>query len=166
MSLDQLAIYSQFAGAIIFVIVAVWLFRTFVLPALEKYQAAQNALLSEAEARREKMKADVGAARGEVEIAGREASAIEQRATADAATEHDRVVAAAKDDAARIVRNAEGELERARMSARAALREELVRKALESARTAATARVDAQTNSRLVGTTIDNVERERAGAGI
>jgi F-type H+-transporting ATPase subunit b len=166
MSLDQLAIYSQFAGAIIFVIVTIWLFRKFVAPALAKYEAAQNALLSEAEARREKMKADVSAARGEVETAATEAGSIEQRATADAAAEHDRIVAAAKDDAARIVRNAEGELERARMSARAALRDELVRKALESARAAASARVDTQTNARLVGATIDNVERERAGAGV
>jgi F-type H+-transporting ATPase subunit b len=166
MSLEALSIYSQWAGALLFVIVAIWLFRKFVAPALAKYEAAQNALLAEAEARREKMKADVSAARGEVEIAGRDAASIEARATADAAAEHDRIVAAAKDDAARIVHNAEGELERARMSARAALREELVRKALESARTAATARVDANMNSRLVGATIDNVERERAGAGI
>jgi F0F1-type ATP synthase membrane subunit b/b' len=112
------------------------------------------------------MKADVGAARAEVEIAGRDAVSIEERAKADAASERDRIIAAAKDDAARIIRNAEGELERARMSARATLREELVRKALESARTSATARVDAQTNARLVAGTIDNVERERAGAGI
>jgi len=110
------------------------------------------------------MKADVGTARGEVEIAGRDAASIEARATADAVAEHDRIVTAAKEDAARIVRNAEGELERARMSARAALREEFVRKALESARTAAAARVDATINSQLVGTTIDTVERERAGA--
>jgi F-type H+-transporting ATPase subunit b len=166
MSLESLALYSQFVGAIVFLIVAIWLFRKFVSPALAKYEAAQNAVLAEAEARREKMKADVSAARGEVETASRDASSIEQRATADAAAEHDRIVAAAKDDAARIVRNAEGELDRARMSARAALREELVRKALESARATASARVDAQTNSRLVAATVDNVERERAGAGI
>jgi len=164
--LEAVSQYSQIIGAIVFVIAIVWLFRKFVLPALAAYEQTKNAEIADAEARREKMKADVGAARGEVEAAGRDAVAIEARAAADAAAEHDRIVAAAKDDAARIVRNAEGELERARMSARAALREDLVRKALESARTAATARVDAQTNARLVGATIDDVERERAGTGI
>jgi F-type H+-transporting ATPase subunit b len=164
--LEVIARYSQIIGAIVFVVVIVWMFRKFVLPALASYEAAKNAEISEAEARREKMKAGVGAARAEVENAGRDAASIEERAKADAAAEHDRIIAAAKDDAARIVRNAEGELDRARMAARAALREELVRKALEAARAAASARVDAQTNSRLVGTTIDNVERERAGAGI
>jgi len=164
--LEVIAQYSQIIGAIVFVVVIVWMFRKFILPALASYEQAKNAEIAEAEARREKMKADVGAARAEVEIAGRDAVSIEERAKADAASEHDRIIAAAKDDAARIIRNAEGELERARMSARATLREELVRKALESARTSATARVDAQTNARLVAGTIDNVERERAGAGI
>jgi F-type H+-transporting ATPase subunit b len=163
MSLEALAQYSQWIGALVFLVVAIWLFRKYLLPALTKYEAGKNAEIAEAEARREKMKADVGTARGEVEIAARDAAAIEQRATADAALERDRIVAAARDEAARLVRNAEGELDRARMSARAALRDEFLSKALVEARKTAAERVDAQTNSKLVGATIDSVERERAG---
>jgi F0F1-type ATP synthase membrane subunit b/b' len=57
------------------------------------------------------------------------------------------------------VRNAEGELARARMAAREQLREALATKALEIARTSANMRIDTTTNAHLVQEFIEQVSR-------
>jgi F-type H+-transporting ATPase subunit b len=164
MSLEALAQYSQWVGALVFLIVLIWGFRKFLLPALSTYEQNKNAEIADTEARREKMKADVSAARGEVETASRDAQVMEERAVSDAATERAQIIEAAHEDAARIIRNAEGELGRARLAARAELREELVSKALAAARRTAAARVDTKVNAKLVGDAIDTVVREHAEA--
>jgi len=161
---EEIAKWSQIVCAIVFLLFLIWAIRKYIGPAIDAATKARNAELAAAEKHRDAVQAAVAVARGEVEAADRDALSIVSRAKSDAVREREDILAAAKADGERVVRNAEGELERARMAARASLREEFVRKALASARTAAAARVDATMNSQLVGTTIDSVERERAGA--
>jgi F0F1-type ATP synthase membrane subunit b/b' len=162
MNLEQLAMWSQIAGAVIFLIVTVLIWQKYIAPAVKGYQASKNAELAEAEARRERMRADVAAARGDIETAEAEAGMIRERVAS--AVEHDRArtIEEAKAEAARIVRNAEGELERARLAARDRLRVEFIEKALAKARADAPQRVSDTVNEKLVGETVDDLVRGKA----
>jgi F0F1-type ATP synthase membrane subunit b/b' len=159
MSLEILAQYSQIAGAIVFVIAVVLIWNKYIAPGVKGYQAAKNAELAENEKRRENIRADGAAARGEVERADAECREIEARSLA--AADHDRVraIEEAKADAERIVRNAEGELERARLAARDRLRIEFIEKALAKAREEAPSRVSDAANGKLVDETVQNLVR-------
>lgn len=157
MSLQLLAMWSQIVGAIIFLLVAIWIWNKYIAPAVKAYQASKNAELAEAEARRERLRADLAAARAEVERAEADAKEIRARALADAKREHEHLLLLAGADAERIGRNAEGELERARIAARDRLRIELIDKALAKARLEAPARVDPATNERLVRRTVNDL---------
>jgi F0F1-type ATP synthase membrane subunit b/b' len=157
MSLDQLAMISQIAGAVIFVIVAIWMFNKWVKPAVITYQATKNAELAENEARREQMKAAVAAAQAEIDTAQSDAAEIRSRATDVAERERAHALDEARAEAARIVRNAEDELGRARMAARDRLRIEFIEKALVKARAEATRRIDGPIERRLVEATVDDV---------
>ncbi|HEY0396486.1 MAG TPA: hypothetical protein VGD01_18560 [Candidatus Elarobacter sp.] len=159
MNLEALAQWSQIVGAILFVIATVVIWNKFIAPAVKGYQAAKNAELADAEARREHIRADVAAARAEVERADADCKEITARSAS--AAEHDRVkaLADAKADAERIVRNAEGELERARLAARDRLRIEFIEKALAKARGEAANRVSADANTRLVDVTVEDLVR-------
>lgn len=159
MSLEQLAMVSQIVGAVVFLVVAVWIWNKYVAPGVKSYQAAKNAELAEAEARRDRMRADVEAARAEITAADSEASMIRERVASAAEHDHAKSVEDAKAEADRIVRNAEGELERARIAARDRLRIEFIEKALAKARGDAPARVGDDVNGRLVGETVDDLVR-------
>jgi len=162
MHLEALATYSQWAGAPAFLIVIIWLFGKFVAPGVAAYEASRNADLANTEARRQKLNAEVSAARAGIEAADRDAAAIVARAKEFAESEAAGVLAEAQADAARVVRNGEGELGRSRLAARARLRDELVELALKEARAAAAARVDPAANSRLVSGTVDTLVRDAA----
>jgi len=157
MSLEMLAQWSQIAGAVVFVIVAVVMWNKYVAPGVKAYQAAKNAELAEASARRERLRADVAAAH--MEIGNAEADAAEIRARIELASARDRAhtLAEAKAEADRVVRNAEGELERARLAGRDRLRAEFIEKALVKARAQAGGRIDAAANARLVNETLDDL---------
>jgi F0F1-type ATP synthase membrane subunit b/b' len=159
MSLETLAQFSQIGGAVVFLIAIVLIWNKFIAPGVKGYQAAKNAELAEAEARREHIRADVAAARAEVERADAECREIAARSLTT--VEHDNVKALeeAKADAERIVRNAEGELERARLAARDRLRIEFIEKALAQAREQASGRVSDATNAKLVDETVQNLVR-------
>ena len=60
------------------------------------------------------------------------------------------------------MRNAEGELERARLAARDRLRIELIEKALRKARAQASGRVSDAVNTALVETTVADLTRGKA----
>ena len=156
---EAVALWSQVLGAVVFLIVLILLFRKYLIPAVEANEKARNAEIAEAEARRERVRAEAAAARGEVEGAQRDAAEIRARVDAVVKREHDHLVAEARADGERMVRNAEGELERARMAARDRLRIELIEKALLQARAQAPGRVDERTNTRLVNETVDDLSR-------
>jgi len=162
MSLELLAMGSQIVGAIIFVIAVILIWNKYIAPAVKAYQESKNAEVTEAESRRERMRADVAAARAEAERAEADAREITLRAEVTAKREHDKAVEEAKADAERVVRNAEGELERARLAARDRLRIEFIEKALAKARADAPARVSDETNKKLVETTLADLVRGKA----
>jgi F-type H+-transporting ATPase subunit b len=155
---DALATWSQVVGSIAFIVVLVWLFVRFVAPAVAASQERRNAELAEAERRRDAAGETVEAARREVETASGEATAILQRVDGDVVRERELILREARDDGERVVRNAEGELGRARMAARDRLRTELVAQALRIAREAA-AGVGAAENDRIVAGIVNQIER-------
>jgi F-type H+-transporting ATPase subunit b len=154
MSLELLAQVSQIVGAVVFVIVAVLVWNKYIAPGVKAYQASKNAELAEAEARRERMKAEHAAAQAEIDRADADAKEIRARIVTIVGHDHGLAIAEAKAEAERIIRNAGGELERARLAARDHLRVELVEKALAKARAEAPKRVDSATNERLIGETV------------
>jgi F-type H+-transporting ATPase subunit b len=155
---DALATWSQVVGSIAFIIVLVWLFVRFVVPAVAASQERKNAELAEAERRRDAAGETVEAARREVETASGEATAILQRVDGDVVRERELILREARDDGERVVRNADGELGRARMAARDRLRTELVSQALRIAREAATG-VGSADNDRIVAGIVNQIER-------
>jgi len=154
---DQLAQWSEIVGGFAFVVVAALLFAKYLLPAVRSAQSAGNASLELIENRLDALTADVVRARAELEAADRDAQAIKARAVTDARRERERLVAEAKADGERAVANALNELRRARIAAEARLRAEFIDRALQLARTKATARVDAAVNKRLVGATVQTL---------
>lgn len=156
---ESVALWSQVLGAIVFLVVLILLFRKYLVPAVEANEKARNAEIAQAEARRERVRAEAAAARGEVEAAQRDAAEIRARVDAIVTREREHLLAEAKADGERMVRNAEGELERARMAARDRLRIELIEKALLQARAQAASRVDERTNARLVNETVADLSR-------
>jgi F0F1-type ATP synthase membrane subunit b/b' len=161
-NLETLAVASQIAGAVIFVVAAIVIWNKYIAPGVKAYQAAKNAELAEAESRRERMRADVGAARSEVETAEAAARVIRERVEAAAAADRAKTLEDAQHEAERIVHNAEGELERARLAARDRLRVEFIVKALAKARAEAHARVSGATNTALVERTIADLVRGKS----
>jgi F0F1-type ATP synthase membrane subunit b/b' len=162
MNYDLIAQWSEIIGGIAFVIVAVWLFRKFALPAVRSGEIARNADLVNAEQRRDDLRAEVEAATAERDTALRDAQAIAVRAQADAQRLADAIVADARREGTRLVQNAEGELERARIAARDQLRIEFIEKALLRAREIAGTRVTEAIDTRLVEKTVDDLS---AGKG-
>lgn len=155
----QVALWSQVAGSVAFLLVLIVMFRKYLIPAVVANQAARNAQLAEAEARRMRVQTEAAHARGEIEAADRDAAEIRSRVAR--VTERDRAHAIdeAKAEGERLVRNAQGELERARLAARDRLRIELIEKALAKARAQAAGRVSDDVNKALVGATVDDLTR-------
>jgi F-type H+-transporting ATPase subunit b len=151
---EQVALWSQVAGAVVFLLALIVIFRKYMVPAVVANQQARNAEIAEAETRRARMQAEAAKARIEVETADRDAAEIRSRIETIAARDRAQQLAAAKADGERVVRNAEGELERARYAARERLRVEFIEKALAKARAEAPARVDDATNRSLVESTV------------
>jgi len=157
MNYDLIAQWSEIIGGIAFVIVAVWLFRKFALPAVRAGELARNAVLVNAEKRRDDLMAEVEAAKAGRETALREAEAIAVRAQADAERERDTIVHDGRREATRLFQSAEGQLERSRIAARDQLRIEFIERALLRARELASAQIDDATNARLVQKTVDDL---------
>ncbi len=156
---ESVALWSQVAGAVAFLIVVVVLFRKYLAPAVKANQVARNAEIANAEKRREAVRARLARRAVQVETAESEAAEIRARIAVVTKREHDNLLAGARDEGERLIRNAEGELERARLVARDRLRIELIEQALAKARADAGGRVDGATNARLVNETVDDLAR-------
>jgi F0F1-type ATP synthase membrane subunit b/b' len=157
MNLHLLAQASQIAGAAIFLIAMVLIWNRFIAPGVKSYQESKNAELAEAEARRVRIRADVAAARAEVERADADARTIRDRIEMATAHERAKTLAEAQAEADRLIRNAAGELERARLAARDRLRIEFIEKALAKARADAPARVSGELDWALTKSTVDSL---------
>jgi F-type H+-transporting ATPase subunit b len=159
-SYQQIALWSQVVAAIVFAAIVVWGFRKFIVPAIAAATAAKNEEIAQNERRRDDAKRQVALAQAEVVEADRDASSIRERIAHDAEREAQTVVAEAKVEAERLIRNANGELARSRVAARDNFRIELIEKALNAARHEAKSRIDAGADAKLVERFIDELERE------
>lgn len=157
--LELLAMWSQIAGAALFVVLAVVIYNKYMAPGVASYTASKNREIQDEEARRERLRADLRAAQAELDRGEADAREIRARLQVIVNREREASLAAAKAEAQRIVRNAEGELERARLAARDRLRVEFIEKALAKARNDARTSVDAPTNARLVEATVAGLTR-------
>ncbi|HET9031206.1 MAG TPA: hypothetical protein VFN49_13620 [Candidatus Aquilonibacter sp.] len=158
MDYEQIAKWSDIISAILFLAVMVWLWMKYIAPAVLSAQENQNRQLAEAERHRDEAKAAIDLLRQEIEGAKRDAQLIAERAASQAQHEAEAMIADAKAAGDRALRNAHGELDRARAAGREQFREELAAKALELARREAEARVDANTNARLVDRFVASLE--------
>jgi F0F1-type ATP synthase membrane subunit b/b' len=150
MNYEVIAFWSQIAGFVFFVAAFVWAWQKWLMPAIAKGQESSNERIALSERHRDEAKAAVALLQYEVEGAERDAEAIKARAAEQAKHDFDAIIAEAKEEGARTIKNAEGELDRARASARDAMRIELLEKALLRARDEAAKRVDAAENAKLV----------------
>ncbi len=157
MNYEAIAQYSEIIGGFAFVIVMVWLFRKYLLPAVRAGEIARNADLVNAEHRRDTLKAEVAEARALVEAAQRDALAIAQRAETDARHEHEQIITDARREGLRLLQNARGELERGRIAGKDKLRIEFIEKALNRARELAAQQLSADGDAKLVAKTFDDV---------
>ncbi len=155
---EQIAKWSDIISAILFLAVLVWLWMKYIAPAVMSAQANQNRLLAEAERHRDEAKAALELLRQEIEGAKHDAQLIAQRAADQATHESETTITEANEAGERALRNARGELERARAAAREQLREELAAKALDLARRKAENRVDGGVNARLVDRFVASLE--------
>ncbi len=156
---ETVALWSQVAGAVAFLLVLILLFRKYLIPAVKANEQARNAEIVDAERRLARMREGCAKARAEVETADRDAAEILGRIERVAARDREHALAEATAEGDRLVRNAGGELARARLVARDRLRIEFIEKALARARAEAPARVDAGLNGKLVERTVDDVVR-------
>jgi F-type H+-transporting ATPase subunit b len=158
---EAVALWSQVAGAVAFLVVLILLFRKYLMPAVKANQDARNAEIAEAEARRERINAELAQARGDLTRADEDAVEIRARIAVVETREREKLQTDARHEGERLIANAQGELERSRLAARDRLRIEMIEKALVLARAEAARRVDAATEERLVRTTLDDLTRGR-----
>jgi F-type H+-transporting ATPase subunit b len=155
---EALAVWSQVVASVLFLGVMIYVWIRFIAPAVGASRLRKNAELAEAERRRDAARAQVEAAQRELDLADADARAIRARAQADATRLHEAMLAEAAAEGERLVRHAEGELERGRAEAREQLRSELLQHAMQIARDAAS-RLDEATDRRLVADAVDVAEK-------
>lgn len=159
MNYEAIAEWSQVASAVLFLAVLVWLWVKFIQPAVLAAQAAQNARVNEAERHRDEAKAALEGLQGEIGLAQQDALAIKDRIAAFVAAEREAILREAREAGERALRDAEGELARARAAARGQLRDEFVEKALGLARETAARRMDAAADKKLATAFVRSLER-------
>ena len=159
MNYDQIAMWSQIASAIVFLAAFVGVWVKFISPAVLSAQEASNKQIADAVRHRDDAQAALTALHHEVAGAAHDADLIRKRAVDQAQREKDKDIADARDAGERALKNAQGELERARANAREAFRVELLEKALRQAQAEAATRVDEPMNAKLVDRFVSNLER-------
>ena len=165
MNYEAIAEYSQIASAALFLLVMIWIWMRFIQPAVLAAQDKANAQIAEAQRHRDQAKAVLDSLQGEITAAQHDAEAIKQRCVVQAQAEREATSREAREAGERAVRNAQGELQRARAAARVQLRDELLSKALDAARSIAMGRVDDRTNERLVRAFMASLATTRAANG-
>jgi F0F1-type ATP synthase membrane subunit b/b' len=160
MNYAVIAFWSQIAAFVAFAIGIVWVWKRFMEPAVIAAKDASNRTIAEAERHREEAVAALDVLREEISGAEQDGQAIRRRAADQARHEHEAAIAEANEAGERQIRNADGELERARLASRDRLRDEILERALATARSQAAGRVDAAVNAALVDRFIAGLERK------
>jgi F0F1-type ATP synthase membrane subunit b/b' len=166
MNYTAIAEYSQIASAALFFATMVWIWIKFIQPAVLTAQANANAQVAQAERHRDEARAVLGSLQGEVDAARRDATAIKERCVTQARAEHDALLKEAREAGERALRNAQGELQRARGAAQERFRDELLEHALHLARTQAAQRVDDPMNARLVASFLASLSQRQTSQAV
>ncbi len=146
----KIALWSQIVASVIFIAVLVWMWFRWIVPVVMAAQERSNRQIAEAEAHRDEVKAALEALRAEIETARHDAALIERRAGARAEHEHQALLQEATESGERSLSDAGRELQRARTAARQRLRDELIERALQTAREEASRRVGPELDSRFI----------------
>ncbi|HEY2474733.1 MAG TPA: hypothetical protein VGI19_08005 [Candidatus Cybelea sp.] len=158
-----IAVWSQVASSILFIAVLVFIWFRWLMPVLMAAQERSNRQIAEAERHRDEVKGALGALREAIESAGHDAGLILQRAELHAAREREAALKEATDSGERTLREAQGELGRARAAARQRLRDDLVERALKIARSDATQRVGPSLDGRLIEEFVGSLQEGARG---
>ena len=158
MNYEAIAEWSQVVSAVLFLGALVFMWIKFLQPAVLAAQAAQNARILEAERHRDQAKAALEGLRADIDVAHRDASAITDRVGSLIGTERETVLREAREAGERALKDAQGELTRARAAAAVQLRDELIEKALAQAKETAERRVDDAAERKLVGSFVRSLE--------
>ena len=158
MAYEQIALWSRLICTVAFFAVLYWVFIKYLMPALAAAHAARNEVIAGAERRREAARKKAEDSKRDLALADTDAVGIIGRAEEQSRHERARLLREAEETGQRIVRNAEGELERALYAARQRMRTTFVDKALERAESEATRKVDATLNARLVEDFVKRLE--------
>ncbi|HZV76794.1 MAG TPA: ATP synthase F0 subunit B [Candidatus Babeliales bacterium] len=159
----QIAIWSQVVSSALFIVALVAIWMRWILPVVLTAQARSNRQIAQAERHRDEVKAALETVRQEIESARRDGELIESRAGAFAERERQTLLAEAKASGERALADAAQELGRARESARARLREDLVERALKLAREEAARRVGPAFDAAFVDRFTHNLEASPGG---
>jgi F0F1-type ATP synthase membrane subunit b/b' len=157
----KIALYSQVLSAIVFIAVLIWMWFKWILPVIMAAQERSNKQIAEAERHRDEAREALTALQSDIEGAQRDAGLISERADVHAQHERDATLAEVTAAGERQVRDAEGELARARAVARQRLRDSLVAHALQIARREAPERLGAAGERHLVDAVIGSLETSR-----
>jgi F0F1-type ATP synthase membrane subunit b/b' len=159
----EISIWSQVASSILFIGALVFIWNKWIQPVVLAAQERSNAQIAQSERHRDEAKGALGALREEIESARRDAELIEQRAEVHAQREREAMLKDATEAGERALRDAGGELERARAAARLRLRDELLERALQIARHDAVERVSPALDTRLVERFVGSLEESPGG---
>ena len=158
-----IAVWSQVVSSVVFMAALVFIWFRWLLPVFLSAQERSNKQIAEAERHRDEVKAALETLRSEIESASHDAELIVQRATDHAAHEGESLLGEATDAGERALRNAERELDRARVAARRRLRDELLERALQVARRDATQRVGPVLDTHLIDSFVSSLEQVAHG---
>ena len=154
----QIAVWSQVASSILFLAALVFIWFRWLMPVFMTARERSNKQIAEAERHRDEVKAALETLHAEIETATHDALLIVARATDRAEHERQAALSEATDAGERALRNAGGELGRARAAARLRLRDELLGRALQVARNDAAQRVGPALDSRLIDNFVGSLE--------
>jgi F0F1-type ATP synthase membrane subunit b/b' len=159
----EISIWSQVVSSILFIGALVFIWNKWILQVVMAAQARSNAQIAESERHRDEARGALGALREEIDSAQRDAELIEQRAELHAQRERETILKDATEGGERALRDAGGELDRARAAASLRLRDELLERALQIARHDAARRVGPALDSRLVERFVGSLEEIARG---
>jgi F-type H+-transporting ATPase subunit b len=155
----RIALYSQVISAIVFIAVLAWMWFRWIVPVVMAAQDRSNKQIAEAERHRDEARDALTTLRDAIESARRDAGLIVERAEVHGRHEREAALAEATAAGERQMREAQGELERAREAARQRLRDDLVAGALLIARAEAPDRLGPAGERQLVDAVVVSLER-------
>lgn len=159
MDYELVSYWSQMAAFVLFVGVLIWTWQQYVMPAVTHAQQVANERIALSERHRNEMQAALEGLRHEIDGAHLDAERINTRAANQAQREYDKTLAEAAESGERELRNAGGELERARVASQQTLRDEFLAQALARAHDDAAKKVDAALNAILIDRFLAELEK-------